>query len=214
MQTQFYYCLYYSVCLQFLFDNRTDVVYNIGTTFRRQIMVTRETTCCFSGHRPMKLPWGMRESDERCIAAKQWIAGQLEELYTLGYRHFICGMAIGCDTYFAEAVLALRDCHPDVTLEAAIPCADQANRWNKKQKETYDDLLARCDSAKVFQEHYTNGCMQQRNTYMVDRSSALLACYDGRPGGTMSTLLYAKREGLDIRVLDIEEITCIKMEDR
>ena len=115
-------------------------------------------------------------------------------------------MAIGCDTYFAEAVLALRECHPDVTLEAAIPCADQANRWNKKQKETYEDLLSRCDSSKVFQEHYTNGCMQQRNTYMVDRSSALIACYDGRPGGTMSTLLYAKREGLDIRVLDIEEL--------
>lgn len=169
-------------------------------------MVTRETTCCFSGHRPMKLPWGMRESDERCIAAKKWIAGQLEELYALGYRHFICGMAIGCDTYFAEAVLALRECHPDVTLEAAIPCADQANRWNRKQKETYEDLLSRCDSSKVFQEHYTNGCMQQRNTYMVDRSSALIACYDGRPGGTMSTLLYAKREGLDIRVLDIEEL--------
>ena len=74
------------------------------------------------------------------------------------------------------------------------------------QKETYAGLLSRCDSSKVFQEHYTNGCMQQRNTYMVDRSSALLACYDGRPGGTMSTLLYAKREGLDIRVLDIEEL--------
>ncbi len=169
-------------------------------------MGTRETTCCFSGHRPMKLPWGMRESDDRCIAAKQWIAGQLEELYSLGYRHFICGMAIGCDTYFANAVLNLRDFHPDVTLEAAIPCADQSNRWNKKQKEAYAGLLSRCNSVKVFQEHYTIGCMQQRNTYMVDRSSALLACYDGRPGGTMSTLLYAKREGLDIRVLDIDSI--------
>ena len=41
---------------------------------------------------------------------------------------------------------------------------------------------------------------------MVNQSSALLACYDGRPGGTMSTLLYAKKEGLDIRMLDIEEL--------
>lgn len=169
-------------------------------------MVTRKTTCCFTGHRPMKLPWGMRESDERCIAAKQWIAEQLEDLYSHGYRHFICGMAIGCDTYFAEAVLALRERYPDVSLEAAIPCADQSNRWNKRQKETYADLLSRCNSTKIFQEYYTTGCMQQRNTYMVNRSSALLACYDGCPGGTMSTLLYAKKEGLEIRVLDIEEL--------
>ena len=169
-------------------------------------MYTRETTCCFSGHRPMKLPWGMRESDKRCVAAKKRIVCQLNELYSLGYRHFICGMAIGCDTYFAEAVIALRECHPDVTLEAAIPCSDQANRWNKVQKEAYSRLLKNCDSTKVFQEHYTSGCMQQRNTYMVDRSSALLACYDRRPGGTMSTLLYAQREGLKIRLLDIEEL--------
>ena len=156
---------------------------------------------------PDGLPsWGMRESDKRCIAVKRWIAAQIEELYSLGYRQFICGMAIGCDTYFAEAVLALRERYPDISLEAAIPCADQANRWNKKQKETYAGLLSRCNSVKIFQEHYTNGCMQQRNTYMVNQSSALLACYDGRPGGTMSTLLYAKKEGLDIRMLDIEEL--------
>ena len=74
-------------------------------------MENREATCCFSGHRPMKLPWGMRETDERCIAAKSWIGQQLEELYELGYRHFISGMAIGCDTYFAEEVLRLPRCH-------------------------------------------------------------------------------------------------------
>ena len=135
------------------------------------------------------------------------VAEQLKELYALGYRRFLCGMAIGCDTYFAEAVLALKEEHPDVSLEAAIPCADQANRWNRKQRETYQELLLRCDAAKTFQEHYSPGCMQMRNTYMVDNSSAMLACYDGRPGGTMSTLLYAKREGLDIRILDISNNT-------
>ena len=66
--------------------------------YRGERMDTRETTCCFSGHRPMKLPWGMRESDPRCAMTKAWIARQLQELYDEGYRHFICGMAIGCDT--------------------------------------------------------------------------------------------------------------------
>ncbi|MBQ8075796.1 MAG: DUF1273 family protein [Oscillospiraceae bacterium] len=166
-------------------------------------MEEREITCCFSGHRPMKLPWGMRETDERCVAAKQWIAEQLEELYGLGYRHFICGMAIGCDTYFADEVLNLRNRYGDVKLDAAIPCADQASRWNNKQKLKYAELLEACDSIKIFQDHYTKDCMMRRNTYMVDRSSVLLACYNGRPGGTMSTLVYAKREGLAVRMLEL-----------
>ena len=43
---------------------------------------------------------------------------------------FICGMARGCDFYFAEAVLALRQERGDVTLEAAIPCPTQTDGWS------------------------------------------------------------------------------------
>ena len=40
--------------------------------------------------------------------------------------------------------------------------------------------------------------MSRRNRYMVDASSVLIAAYDGKPGGTMSTLLYAIRRGIEI----------------
>ena len=36
-------------------------------------------TCCFTGHRPSKLPWGTREEDPRCVALKGRIAAALEE---------------------------------------------------------------------------------------------------------------------------------------
>lgn len=157
----------------------------------------------------MKLPWGMRETDNRCVRLKEWISTQIEEFYHAGYRVFLCGMAIGCDTYFADAVLALKEKYPDLLLSAAIPCADQSNRWNRKQKEKYASLIAQCDEIKIFQEHYTTECMRHRNMYMVDHSSAMIACFDGRPGGTMSTLVYARREGLDIRLLDINELGSI-----
>ena len=166
----------------------------------------RKITCCFSGHRPMKLPWGMRESDPRCLSARAWIAQQLEELYREGYRRFLCGMAIGCDTYFADAVLDLKERCPDVRLEAAVPCSDQASRWNRVQQEKYRQLLSQCDRVKTFQDSYSADCMQRRNRYMVDESSALVACFDGRPGGTMSTLAYAMREGLEVRILDVSEL--------
>ena len=43
----------------------------------------------------------------------------------------------------------------------------------------------------------------RRNRYMVDSSSLLIAAYNGQQGGTMSTLLYAMRQGLEIIELSI-----------
>ncbi len=166
-------------------------------------MAQREQTCCFSGHRPAKLPWGGNEADERCLALKCALAAHLEALYAEGYRHFICGMALGCDMYFAEAVTALREVHGDVTLEAAIPCGTQPDRWNRAQRERYNALLDACSKVTVLQIRYSPECMMQRNRYMVDRSSMLLCCYNGRPGGTMRTILYAERSGIGVEIIDI-----------
>ena len=82
-------------------------------------MGDRPVTCCFTGHRPEKLPWGDDEADPRCRALKRKLADAVEAAYEEGMRHFICGMARGCDLFFAEAVLALRERRGDVTLEAA-----------------------------------------------------------------------------------------------
>ena len=166
-------------------------------------MISRENTCCFTGHRPSKLPWGCNEKDERCLKLKLDLAEHLEKLYTDGCRHFLCGMAEGCDMYFAEAVLALRELHPDVSLEAVIPCGTQPDRWVRTQRQRYNSLLDRCNQVTVLQIAYTPDCMQRRNRYMVDHSSNLLTCFNGSPGGTMSTILYAQRQGLQVELIEI-----------
>ena len=167
-------------------------------------MAEIERSCCFTGHRPMKLPWGMNERDGRCLSLKLELAARLEAAYELGYRHFICGMALGCDMYFAEAVLALKAAHEGVTLEAAIPFGDQPGRWNAAQRRRYNRLIDSCDKVTVLQIGYTPDCMMRRNRYMVDHAGMLLACYDGRPGGTMQTILYARREGKTVIIIDLE----------
>ena len=78
-------------------------------------MRARPISCCFSGHRPGKLPWGDDEGDRRCLALKERLWNEMEAAYERGYRHFICGMAQGCDLYFCELALALRQLHGDVT---------------------------------------------------------------------------------------------------
>lgn len=166
-------------------------------------MDKRDISCCFTGHRPQKLPWGTREDDPRCLALKEELTARLEGLYSCGYRNFICGMAIGCDMFFAEAVLELKSKYPDVSLEAAIPCGTQPEKWRSPDVRRYNRIIDSCDSVNVMQTYYTNDCMQRRNRYMVDHSSVLLACFDGRPGGTMSTILYAQRQGLKVITIEI-----------
>ena len=179
------------------------MAYN-GRAKRGEDMADREHSCCFTGHRPQKLPWGMNEDDPRCISLKAELDARLTAIYELGYRHFLCGMAIGCDMFFAEAVLKLKEQHDDVTLEAAIPFGDQPGRWGQALRRRYNGLIDSADKVTVLQYGYTPDCMMRRNRYMVDRSSLLLACYDGRPGGTMHTILYAERSGVKVIVVDID----------
>ena len=127
----------------------------------------------------------------------------MEEAYGRGMRHFMCGMARGTDFYFCETVLKLRRRCPDVTMEAVLPCEEQAARWRERERERYFTLVERCDRETMVQRRYDEGCMLRRNRYMVDRSALLIAVYDGMLGGTMYTLTYAMRQGLDVKILDI-----------
>ena len=164
----------------------------------------RESTCCFTGHRPDKLPWRDDEKDPRCVALKERLTAAVEEAYDKGMRHFICGMARGADFYFCEAVLALRERRSGVTVEAALPCEEQAARWKERDRNRYFGLVAQCDYETMVQHHYDKGCMLRRDRYMVDRSAMIIAVYGGVLGGTMYTLSYAMKKGLELKILDVD----------
>ena len=166
----------------------------------------REKTCCFTGHRPDKLPWGEEESDPRCVRLKRAVAQTVEGAYVSGVRHFITGMARGIDLYCAEAVLALREAEEDITLECARPCETQSDSWPEGERERYRSILERCDYETLVQHHYDRFCMMRRNRYMVDRSGLLIAVYNGVPkGGTFQTLAYAMKKGLAVHTIDLED---------
>lgn len=160
--------------------------------------IHRENTCCFSGYRASKLPWGTNEADPRCVALKIKLYDIAESLYEAGIRHFICGMANGSDMYFCEEVMKLREDKEGITVEAAIPCEEQASHWDEATRNRYFRLVSECDYETLIERRYTSDCMQKRNKYMVDNSSVLVTVYDGRFGGTMQTVNYAEKNGLQI----------------
>ena len=156
---------------------------------------TRENrlhTVCFTGHRAIGC------TDEASLSQ---LDALLAALYARGYRHFLCGGALGFDLYAAERVVALRERHPDVKLIFCLPCADQASRWRAADCARYERLLYLSDETRVLSPRYYDGCMQVRNVYMVDRSNICVAYMKRLGGGTLSTVRYAISE--DVPVVNI-----------
>ncbi len=165
-----------------------------------------ENSCCFSGHRPERLPWGYDEEDPRCRLFKERIIQSIEALYRQNVRHFISGMAQGTDLYFAEAILSLQSYYSDMSLECARPCESQADNWSQAQQLRYHSILSRCQYETMVQHTYSRGCMQRRNRYMVEHAAFLIAAYDGKAkGGTAQTVAFAEKKGLHLTILSPTE---------
>lgn len=159
--------------------------------------------CCFTGHRPQSLPFQFREQDKRCQRLKQVMRSEMKkQIEEHGVNHFISGLAIGVDMYAAEIVLDLKAKYPQITLEAAVPCESQADKWPVNLQKRYHAILSRCDTKTLIQSQYTNDCMQKRNRYMVDKADMVIAVWNGSPSGTGKTVAYAKEQGKPVVMID------------
>lgn len=154
--------------------------------------------CGFSGHRPHRLPWDTEESDPRCVALKIKMRQELETLVARNVTTFLCGMARGCDFYFAENVLSMRDAYPQIQLVAVLPCRSQADHWLPEEQARYSRLCGACQQVVLLQEAYTPDCMLRRNRWLIEHADCLLTVYDGGPGGTAWTVQEAKRRGMPL----------------
>ncbi len=140
-------------------------------------------TCCFTGHRVIPVS----ELDE----VKEKLINSIYNLIDEGVTHFIAGGALGFDSLAAETILEIKKTK-DITLEIAVPCLGQENKWNKNQKERYKNILEKADKVTVLSEKYVTGCMHARNKYMVDSSEIVITYYRGKAGGTHKTYFYAE----------------------
>jgi len=162
---------------------------------------TKEQTCCFTGHRPEKLPFRATPYSYSYRLFRRALEQEVQQAILGGYTHFITGMSRGMDLWAAEQVIAFKKPYMHVTLEAAIPCIGQPDQWSAEERAWYYEILSGCDIQTVISEEYTPGCMQRRNRYMVDRSSLVLAAYSGGSGGTRNTVEYAHTMNVEIRNL-------------
>lgn len=118
-----------------------------------------------------------------------------------GFSCFLVGMAIGFDTLCFNILLDIKK-EKDIKIIACVPCADQSEFFNKKQKKEYYELIKQADEVVILAEEYYEGCMQKRNEFMIDNSSRLICYLKVNHGGTYSTVKYAVEKGVEVIYLD------------
>lgn len=148
----------------------------------------------FTGYRPEKLPF-YSEDDPLCLELKARLNKEIKRLILDGAGEFHTGMAQGVDIWAAEEVLKLREEFTEIKLNAVIPCPEQADRWSDESRARYQRILRQCDKRITISPHYDKNCMKKRNYALVDLCDILVAVFDGKKGGTMQTVNYAKSKG-------------------
>lgn len=159
--------------------------------------------CAFTGYRTAKLPFA-DENDPDCIALKLRIRDEIYSAVSEGYTEFLCGMALGTDTWAAELVLEAKETLSGirtVRLHAYVPFVGQEERWSAKSRRRYRAILDRCDSVTVISEQYSSECMEKRNRAMIHRADLLIAIFDGKNGGTKNTIRMAHEKGIPLHIL-------------
>lgn len=135
---------------------------------------------------------------------KKTLRSEIIKAIERGYTAFISGMAIGFDMICAETVFDLKKEYPQLKIIGALPCKTQDSKWSDRDRQRYRKLLEKLDKVRCIYDEYIGAeCMRERNKYMVDNSSLLIALYNGKRGGTKSTIDYAKAQGIDIVIIEL-----------
>jgi uncharacterized phage-like protein YoqJ len=158
----------------------------------------RPLTVCLTGHRHIPA--------EHALLLPSLLEKKMLALIDRGAVEFRAGGAVGFDLLAARTVLLLRnDFDVDVRLVLALPCRNQTERWlgndgrGLQSLRIYHSVKAQADCTVYLADMYYDGCMKERNRFMVEHASRCIACWNGSArGGTAQTVRIAKEAGMPV----------------
>lgn len=151
----------------------------------------KQHRCCFTGHRPNKLDYSENE-------IKPLLKTAIDNAISDGYVTFITGMAEGVDIWAAEIVLEKKKENKDLHLICAVPHPGFEKRRSRYETERYENIIKNADYVTTISDNYYRACYQKRNIWMVDRSSLVIAVWNGQLSGTKNTVDYALQKNLKV----------------
>lgn len=155
---------------------------------------------CFTGHRTRDINAGSWSEETPEVAfVKAELARAVRLLAARGATEFRSGMALGVDTWGAEAVLSA-----GLSLVGVVPFRGQERLWPSQAQARYHGLLARCSSVAVVSEAASLDAFKARNCAMVDASEVVVAVWrsDKTFGGTVHCVQYAQSKGHPVLRID------------
>ena len=159
---------------------------------------------CFTGHRPDKLGgYAGPNAEHFRIRLLKHLTKVIERAAAVGYKVFISGGALGVDQIAADAVINCRVNNPafkHIKLVIARPFPSQDSKWPLYAREKFQAMLHIADQVvDVSPDPYAPWKMQLRNEWMVNRSEAVIAVWNGEEkGGTWNCIQYAIKRQRDI----------------
>lgn len=166
----------------------------------------KEKTVCFSGHRPEKLPFGGDSSAEITRVLKSLLYDEILKSIHDGYNTFVTGLANGFDTWAAEIIIELKGNGYDIRLVSASPYESHGSGFNVAERWARARIIENSDEFVNVSKNYDKNCMKRRNEYMVNRSSKLIAMVSDYKSGTGQTIRYAKSQGLELKIFNLNNI--------
>lgn len=155
----------------------------------------REIFCCFTGYRPSKFPFPLNKKMSEFESLQNKLIDIIFSLPKDACVTFYSGMAMGFDIIAAESVLLLKRAGRDVRLVCVLPFEGQGDGFSEPWHSRYNKIIETADETVVMSKEYYKGCYFKRNAFLVDNSDYVITWYDGKPGGTASTLKYAEKKG-------------------
>ena len=131
-------------------------------------------------------------------AANEQLLDVVARLYERGARIFRVGMAVGFDLHAAEAVIALKEHHADIILEAYIPWPEFATRFDTSARERYNTIIREVAVIRYASPCYTSDVFHRRNDMLVEGATTLVAWYEHKRSGTEYTIRRARRGGCHV----------------
>lgn len=168
------------------------------------MIINKNKTVCFSGHRPEKLFDGATVSSEPVKRLLSIVYVAIDEAIREGYDTFITGMARGVDLWAGSLLLEFKRRYPHIKIVCAIPFRDQLTPLEGEDRISYLAIMSMAEEVVYISENYTRDCMKKRNYFMVDNSSKLIAVVRDWRSGTGQTIRYAQKKGLATRIIDVE----------
>lgn len=162
----------------------------------------KNTTVCFSGHRPEKLPFKGDTNAPEIRMLISMIYKEIQNSIDEGYDTFITGVARGIDLWAGSLVADIKSNNPKIKLISAVPYTLYGKTWKGADKWNLCYIMQKSDEIFYVCDEYSKICMKKRNEYMVNNSSKLIAVINDYKSGTGQTVRYAQKNNLKIKIIE------------